>query len=49
MPHRVRSIFLPPRFEDQTFWGNYRKVFSLRWRTNHFALNLSSRVCLNII
>jgi len=40
---------LPPRFENQTFWGNYRKVFSLRWRINHFPLNLLSWVWLNII
>jgi len=37
------------RFETQTFWGNYSRVFSLRWRINHFALNLLSWVCLNII
>jgi len=40
---------LPPRFENQTFWKNYRKVFPLRWRINHFPLNLLSWVCLNII
>jgi len=40
---------LPLRFETQTFWWNYSKVFSLRWRINHFALNLLSWVCLNII
>jgi len=40
---------LPLRFETQTFWGNYSKVFSLRWRINHIALNLLSWVCLNII
>ena len=36
------------------FWkpnvlGNYRKAFPLRWWINHFALNLLSWVCLNII
>jgi len=46
----VRPLnLLPPRFENQMFWGNYRKVFSLRWRINHFALNLLPWVCLNII
>ena len=29
--------------------GNYRKVFPLRWRINHFTLNLLSWVYLNII
>ena len=35
--------FLPPQFENQTFWKR------LRWRINHFALNLLSRVCWNTI
>jgi len=40
---------LPSRFEYQTYWRNYRNVYSMRWRINHFALNLVSWVCLNII
>jgi len=39
---------IPPHFENQTFWGNYRKVFSLILPIKHFALNLLSWVCLNI-
>jgi len=40
---------LPPCFENQAFWENYKKVFSLRWRIKHFAINLLSWVYLNII
>ena len=38
-----------PFWKPNVLWGNYRKVFSLRWRINHLALNLLSRICLNIV
>ena len=45
----IRSISWWTTGPNQTFRENYRKVFPLRWRINHFALNLFSWDCLTII
>jgi len=36
-------------FGNQKLWRNCKKVLSLIWWGNHFALNLLSWVCLNTI
>jgi len=45
----VHPIFYRPVLRTPNVLGNYRKVFPLRWRINHFALNVLSWVGLIII